>query len=202
VTTIDKLSVPSELTPARPMGPADPDPARITPGPGQPRRRVGPTKINRWARGGAVIVVGALSLAACGGSAKTSAPTTSSPVTTAKATTVPTVTATTPAPSTTVTTSPPTTATTTDPAGAAYAGARSQWQQAEQQPTATQNQYFLTAANDLNAQASSPGFSDAVAELKNLASIPETNVTSAQMAQAQSDVAALDQFFNTPGLYR
>jgi hypothetical protein len=83
----------------------------------------------------------------------------------------------------------------------AYAAALSQWQQGAQASAAAQNQYFLQAANDLNAQASAPGFSDAVSELQDLTTIPETDATSAQMADAQSDVAALDQFFNTPGLY-
>jgi hypothetical protein len=36
--------------------------------------------------------------------------------------------------------------------------------------------------------------------LTNLAGIPETGLTSAQMAKAHADIAALDSFFGTPGL--
>jgi hypothetical protein len=38
-----------------------------------------------------------------------------------------------------------------------------------------------------------------IAELKQLASLPPTGDTSAQVAEGQADVTALDKFFNTPG---
>lgn len=38
-----------------------------------------------------------------------------------------------------------------------------------------------------------------IAELKQLASLPPTGDTPAQVAEGQADVTALDKFFNTPG---
>ncbi|MCU4185959.1 hypothetical protein K6U06_16430 [Acidiferrimicrobium sp. IK] len=43
------------------------------------------------------------------------------------------------------------------------------------------------------------GYPAAVGELVQLAGLPETGDTPAQMALAKSDIAALDSFFATPG---
>jgi hypothetical protein len=44
------------------------------------------------------------------------------------------------------------------------------------------------------------GYTTAVSELMALAAIPETDTTPQQQAEAQTDITALDTFFNTPGL--
>jgi hypothetical protein len=61
------------------------------------------------------------------------------------------------------------------------------------------NTYLRQAADDLQAAGDS-SYETAIAELTYLAHLPATNDTPAQLAQAQSDVQALDSFFGTPGL--
>jgi len=53
---------------------------------------------------------------------------------------------------------------------------------------------FTGVANDLPSSDATQ-----IAELNQLANLPQTGDTSAQMAEAQADVTALDKFFNTPG---
>jgi hypothetical protein len=61
------------------------------------------------------------------------------------------------------------------------------------------NSDLLKAAGDLRGSGSS-SYGAAISDLTYLASLPATNVPSAQEAKAQADVKALDRFFGTPGL--
>jgi hypothetical protein len=86
------------------------------------------------------------------------------------------------------------------PAGqAAFAGALAQWKSAAAANAATMNMYLLQAADDLRGSGY-PGSGTAVDQLTYLASLPPTNNTPAQQANAHADVQALDSFFGTPGL--
>ncbi|MGH3168170.1 MAG: hypothetical protein ACRDN0_20090 [Trebonia sp.] len=66
-------------------------------------------------------------------------------------------------------------------------------------PAATMDSYLAQAADDLK-KANYSGYDTATSELIYLASLPATNVTSAQQARAHADTQALDTFFGTPGL--
>ena len=71
---------------------------------------------------------------------------------------------------------------------------------------ANQGTAWQQAASDLVSGETTDGgdtsgYAAAAAELNDLASLPDTSETPAQMAQFQSDVQALDTFFATPGLY-
>jgi hypothetical protein len=109
---------------------------------------------------------------------------------------------------TTATTSTTATTTTTSapqpPAG--FAAAKLEWQQGASAISADQNSYFTQAATDLSnaiaaGEGNTSGYSSAVQELQQLASLPETSDTPAQMSEAQSDITALNTFFGTSGLY-
>jgi len=122
---------------------------------------------------------------------------------------LPTTTTTT-TPPTTTTTAPPTTTTTAPPApqgpsGPGYAAALQQWEESLNGPAAFSNQYQMQAASDLQSGLSTDtgntsGYQTAITQLTELASIPITSLTPEQMAEANSLTAALDTFFNTPGL--
>jgi hypothetical protein len=148
---------------------------------------------------GAALALGTMALAGCS-SAKSphvSAPTTS---TTSSA---PTVTATSGVPTVVTTTLPPIT-TPQIPSG--FALAKSQWEQGAMAASADQVGFWNQAVTDLTGAESSAGsneasYATAVQELQQLISIPETGDTPTQIAEAQTDVPALDSFFSTPGLY-
>jgi hypothetical protein len=80
-----------------------------------------------------------------------------------------------------------------------FASALAVWKQSAMTASASRSLYLRRAAADLTA-AGNPRYAAAVQELMNLASIPETGLTSAQMAKAHADIRALDSFFGTPGL--
>jgi len=87
-----------------------------------------------------------------------------------------------------------------------FAAAKEQWQEGATVDAADQGLNWSRAATDLtNAVAASAtgtvGYATAAAELKQLASLPDAMQTPAQMAESISDVAALNTFFGTPGLY-
>jgi hypothetical protein len=89
---------------------------------------------------------------------------------------------------------------------AALSAAKEQWQQGVCVDAANQGGSWLGAASTLKMAAVNPsgdaaGFTQAAAQLTDLAAIPDTNVTPAQDDQYMSDVQALDAFFGTPGLY-
>ncbi len=82
-----------------------------------------------------------------------------------------------------------------------YSAARAEWEMSfsTSVPAAFQNQYLTASACDLMS-ASDPAWQAPISELRQLAAIPISSETPAQMTQAQADVSALDAFFGTPGL--
>ena len=73
--------------------------------------------------------------------------------------------------------------------------------------SADQGTYLTQAATDLNGAISSgatntSGYATAVAELQQLASLPDADQTAAQSSEFQSDTTALNTFFGTSGLYQ
>ncbi len=89
---------------------------------------------------------------------------------------------------------------------AGFASAKQEWIQGSSVISADLNSYLLRAASDLSSAITAGGINTsqsqtAVGQLNQLASLPETSDTPAQMMEAHSDIAALDTFFNTPGLY-
>jgi hypothetical protein len=113
--------------------------------------------------------------------------------------TVPKTTTTAPAPATS------TTATTGAASSADFASAKSEWEQGASAISADQGSYLDQAATDLGdaiaAGGNTSGYQMAVQELQQLASLPETGDTAAQMAEAQNDIGNLNTFFGTSGLY-
>jgi hypothetical protein len=86
------------------------------------------------------------------------------------------------------------------------AGARTEWAAGSSAPSYLQSTYFHTAAVEL-ARAIGAGVNDAssfqssLEELRQLATLPETNDSPAQRSQARQDLRALNTFFNTKRLY-
>lgn len=80
-----------------------------------------------------------------------------------------------------------------------FSQALTAWKAADAAPVATMNAYLQQAASDLKA-AGNPSYDRAIGELVYLASLPATDLASAQVAQAKSDEKDLDGFFGTPGL--
>lgn len=80
-----------------------------------------------------------------------------------------------------------------------FSKALTAWKAAAAAPTAMMNTYLQQAATDLKASGNS-SYNAAISELAYLASLPATGLSSAQVAQAQSDEKELDKFFGTPGL--
>ncbi len=68
------------------------------------------------------------------------------------------------------------------------------WQATANDPAATLDTAYMQVASDLPSSDATQ-----IAELKQLASLPPTGDTPAQVAEGQADVTALDKFFNTPG---
>jgi len=104
--------------------------------------------------------------------------------------------------STTSTTS--TTTTSQTPAG--FAAAKLEWQRGATAISADQGTYLNQAATDLSnaiaaGEGNTSGYSSAVQELQQLASLPDADQTPAQNSEFQSDTMALNTFFGTSGLY-
>lgn len=162
-----------------------------------------------------ILLAAGLATAACGSAASvTAAPASAAPSTALDSPSDPVTSA--PAPSasaTSATASPASSPATASPSASAPGGsatapsaksgefskALTAWKAAAASPVATMNTYLQQAASDLKA-AGNPAYSTAISELTYLASLPATDLTSAQVAQAQSDEKDLDKFFGTPGL--
>ncbi|HTJ67258.1 MAG TPA: DUF4232 domain-containing protein [Actinospica sp.] len=91
-------------------------------------------------------------------------------------------------------------------APAEYDVALELWKQGATAISATQGAYELEAGDLLmNAEEAgvpgTSGFLTASAELGQLSSLPDANLNSTQQSEFTMDVAALDTFFATPGLY-
>lgn len=108
--------------------------------------------------------------------------------------------------STTTTTPTPTRPTTISvPSG--FTAAKQQWLEGATVDSADQGLYWMKAVSDLNAAimadpSGTTGYVTAVQQLNQLISLPDAMDTPAQAAEAQSDTAALNTFFATPGLYQ
>lgn len=81
-----------------------------------------------------------------------------------------------------------------------YADARAEWRRGASQTSAMQPRYWSAAATDL-AKAGHAGYAAAIAELRQLAGLPDAQQTPAQNAEYHHDIDALNRFFHTPGLY-
>lgn len=157
-----------------------------------------------WAA--ALVAVG-VTVTACGSPSSAPPTTTTRQVSTTTGGTGPTTTV--PVSTTTAVTAPPSTtvpATTTSTVPAGFTSAKQQWIQGASAISADQSQYLLQAATDLTGAVAGAGvdaasYQTAIAQLKQLASLPETSDTPAQKAEAQADVQALNAFFGTTDLY-
>jgi hypothetical protein len=151
----------------------------------------------------------AAALSGCASASKTQGQGTLNTVPTSPAATA--TSGTTTAPATTPATQPSTPATPPStpagqPTGKQYALARTQWQQGATAISADQGKYWLTAAADLTAGevtdgGNTSGYLAAITALGELAALPDAQQTPAQNAAFHADIAALNTFFNTPGLY-
>jgi predicted lipid-binding transport protein (Tim44 family) len=146
------------------------------------------------------LVSGLAALAVLGGcsTAKTPSggghhPTTGAPATYSATTTSTTTSTTAPAPTASTTAS-----TTSAAETSAFGAAKAQWVAGAKADAANQGQYWTQAATDLSPFA---GYSSDVADLRQLAALPDTDDTPTQMAEATADVNTLNSFFATPGLY-
>jgi len=100
-----------------------------------------------------------------------------------------------------------TTTTTTSQTPAGFAAAKLEWQQGAAAISADQGTYLNQAATDLSnaiaaGEGNTSGYSSAVQELQQLASLPDADQTPAQNSEFQSDTMALNTFFGTSGLYQ
>jgi hypothetical protein len=91
-------------------------------------------------------------------------------------------------------------------ASAEYDVALELWKQGAAAISAIQGAYELEAGDLLmNAEEAgvpgTSGFLTASAELGQLSSLPDADMNATQQSEFDSDVAALDTFFATPGLY-
>ena len=80
-----------------------------------------------------------------------------------------------------------------------FASALSIWKQSHNVAAAFCSSFVSRAAEDLRAAGDSR-YAAAIKALENLAAIPDTGVTAAQVAQSRADRVALNRFFGTPGL--
>jgi hypothetical protein len=109
------------------------------------------------------------------------------------------------APTTSTTSTTSTTTTSQTPAG--FVAAKHEWQQGAAAISADQGTYLNQAATDLSnaivaGEGNTSGYSSAVQELQQLASLPDADQTPAQNSEFQSDTMALNTFFGTSGLYQ
>ena len=91
-------------------------------------------------------------------------------------------------------------------AAASFAEAKGLWQAAAAVDSADQGSYWSEGSNVLDSTVSAgasgtSGFSTAASELARLAALPDAMQTAAQNAEYHADIAALNTFFGTPGLY-
>jgi hypothetical protein len=104
------------------------------------------------------------------------------------------------------TTSTSTTTTSVSLAHANLSDAKREWIAGARVASVVQSTYLRRSAADLT-RAIDDGLSDAgadrraVSHLRQLASLPETSDTPAQIAEAKVDLAALNRFFATKNLY-
>lgn len=87
-----------------------------------------------------------------------------------------------------------------------FAAARQQWISGAIAISAQQGAYWAQAASLLTSavnagEPGTAGFAQAAQELTQLGALPDAGLTSAQRTQEINLVAALNTFFNTPGLY-
>jgi hypothetical protein len=90
-------------------------------------------------------------------------------------------------------------------AGNNFQVAREDWQQSAQAGGAGEGPYWSQGAQLLmSGLIANPGFlgaAQAVAELQQLASLPDAMMSSSQLGESEADTLALDSFFETPGLW-
>jgi hypothetical protein len=84
--------------------------------------------------------------------------------------------------------------------------AKQEWVQGASAISADTAGFLLQAATDLEGAVSSAGsnasaYDQAISELRQLAALPETSETPQQQSEAKSDIADLNTFFGTSGLY-
>jgi hypothetical protein len=87
-----------------------------------------------------------------------------------------------------------------------FAAARQQWISGASAISAQQGAYWAQAASLLTSavnagEPGTAGFAQAAQELTQLGALPDAGLTPAQRTQEINLVAALNSFFNTPGLY-
>jgi len=95
------------------------------------------------------------------------------------------------------------------PSGPGYSAALAYWLAGPNQPNASsQGQEWLNAANVLRpaetdgSDTNTSGYATAVTELEQMVNTPPpSQQTAQQTTDFHNDIAALDMFFNTPGLY-
>jgi hypothetical protein len=150
-----------------------------------------------------ISVCAVIGLAGCGSKAKQAATSTTTIFVTTSTATAPTTT-TIAAPTTVATTAPTTTVTVASRAG--FTAAKAAWKKGAQDIAAGQGGDWLRAATDLQSglvhdTGNTSAYAGAIADLKYIASVPETDVPASEAAQEGADVAALNTFFDTPGLY-
>jgi hypothetical protein len=80
-----------------------------------------------------------------------------------------------------------------------FANAQVEWVAGSKAISAEMNYYFVQAENDLKAAGGA--YSTQIAQLKQLASMGNTNLTPAQQATERHLTSSLNAFFGTPGLY-
>ncbi len=87
-----------------------------------------------------------------------------------------------------------------------YANAKQQWVKGASEPSYEQITYLRQAASDLTGVLSAGGgdpttYPEAIDDLYTLSTLPETDATPQQQQMAKTDIAALNTFFGTTGLY-
>jgi hypothetical protein len=86
------------------------------------------------------------------------------------------------------------------------AAAKQEWIDGSTVDSAESSSYLRLAAIDLlsamDAGAADADYRTAVQQLQQVAALPETGDTPAQMAEASTDLTDLNTFFGTDGLYQ
>jgi len=92
-----------------------------------------------------------------------------------------------------------------NPSGPGYAAALTDWQSGASASSAAQGQFWAGAKASLQqgeqTDTNTSGYPVAINELTQLASLPDAMLTVEQQAEFNTNVSALDTFFDTPGLY-
>jgi hypothetical protein len=102
-------------------------------------------------------------------------------------------------------TSRATTAPAAVPAG--FSAAKRQWVLGSNALSYETSKFLRGAASDLSGALANAGthvatYRKAISELRQLASLPETSESARQQSEARRDLAALNSFFGTKGLYQ